>query len=254
MRRLTEALTQDEIQRLDDHFRYYNPQAYSHWTQYEVIPFSKLETKEDMKEVLDHLHTFLQSEDYVATASIFTKRFAYYIVTGILVPMSAFDKAPVLDKDRLKLIRVDEDKNWFPKLEGNHEHVTSPGNGSREEWVHDIAEETFANVVRPIFVNVQQVSKLPMKTMWENLAIYIFWFYELFYPEFTTENHHRIQQDFHYLVQSLEGDAFGEKRNPLTYFQRQDCLKNGTRMRKFCCMTYKLNEQSNYCRTCPNSP
>jgi len=129
------------------------------------------------------------------------------------------------------------------------------GDRSRDEWVKEHVSLLIEEVIRPLFQHVHHLTRLPMKTMWENLAIYVYWFYEQYYSEIAYEEIHlRIQEDFMVIKDDMSGDVFHGKRNPLSQLQYQPCHPDGAHMRKLCCLTYKMNDDYNYCRTCPNRP
>ncbi|MFD1020552.1 IucA/IucC family C-terminal-domain containing protein [Thalassobacillus hwangdonensis] len=247
-----QKLTPAEEAFLDDHFRYLS-MAYQGQQPLEIVDGSQLETKQDLQHVLDRIHVFMESELMLTTASIFAKRYAYYMVTGPLALMSAFDKFPDVRFENFRFVRMDEAKKWLPKFELIDKTVSTPGEGERREWVKNSLETLFKQNVRPLFLHLNQMTRLSMNVLWENFAIYLYWFYELEAQKlFEGEQLARIRDDFHMMLNEFDGDVFGEEENPFFYFQYQTKKPTGKRERKYCCLTYRKNESSGYCKTCPH--
>ncbi len=249
------TLRQEEVQLLSEHFKYYNPKADDHETPLDIVYGEELFTKEGLQTLLDKLHVYWTSEDKLATASMFTKRIGIYMVTTYLVPMTLFSKMPGLDSEGIKMIRLDENSLWFPKWKNDNALNSVQGDQDREEWVKEQVTLLIQEMILPLFQNVHHITKLPMTTMWENLAIYIYWFYEQYYSKIANDEiQTQAQEDFKVIKDDLSGDIFQSKRNPLAQLQYQPCQPDGAHMRKLCCLTYRMNDDSKYCRTCPNRP
>ncbi|MBM7554776.1 (2Fe-2S)-binding protein [Thalassobacillus pellis] len=245
-------LTDLEEAFLDDNFRYLS-RAYSERVPLEVIQGEELQSEDELLDVLENMHTHIESDFFLTTASIFSKRYGYYVVTGFLVLISAFNKCPDVNLSNIRLVRMDEDKKWFPKLEFLSKEVIQPEPGEREKWLRESLRKLFRENLRPILLNVHELTRLSMNVLWENFTIYLYWFYETFAEKhFNGEQLAQIYDDFHIIVNELEGEAFGETDNPLGYFQYQPKLPSGARERKYCCLSYRWNEESGYCKTCPH--
>ena len=104
--------------------------------------------------------------------------------------------------------------------------------------------------------SLTQITHIPMATLWENTAIYVYWLYEKRMQEFTDDEHRQlIEDDFHYLLFELDGKLFGCKDNPLyTYYSKiyQNPLTGSSiRVRKTCCLYYKTKPGNPFCSGCP---
>jgi len=108
-------LAHEEVQLLSNHFNYFDPIEDDDKTSLEIVYGEDLCNEQGLQKLLDKLHVYWGSEDVLATASMFTKRIGIYMVTTYLVPMSLFSKMPGLDKDGIKMIRLDDNPLWFPK-------------------------------------------------------------------------------------------------------------------------------------------
>ncbi|WP_028783540.1 IucA/IucC family C-terminal-domain containing protein [Thalassobacillus devorans] len=244
-------MTEQEEAFMRNHFRYLSEPIEEQ--PHEIIDGSDLLTRQGLQEKLDEIHIFMESQFFLTTASIFSKRYSYYIVTGILAMMSAFNKCPDFRPQNFRLVRVDEDKKWLPKLNFVSIEVTLPEPFERKKWLRENLTQLFKEHVRPLFLHINQLTRLSMNVLWENFAIYLFWFYERFAKEhFTGEQLAQIYDDFHFIVHELDGAVFGEEKNPFHYFHYQPKLPSGARERKCCCLSYKLNEESGYCKVCPH--
>ncbi|GGC81142.1 hypothetical protein GCM10007216_09590 [Thalassobacillus devorans] len=245
-------LTEKEETFLEDHFRYVS-RIQKGIEPYEMINASELLDKQTLQKKLDDIHAFMESDFYLTTASIFSKRYSYYIVTGVLAMISAFDKCPDYRPENIRLVRLDEEKKWFPKLTFVSKDAEEPVAVNRHAWLRDQLTELFSEHVRPIFFQINQLTRLSMSVLWENFAIYLYWFYERYAENhFDEERMAQIRDDFHFIVHELDGSSFGEEKNPFHYFSYQPKLPNGTRERKCCCLSYKLHEDSGYCKVCPH--
>lgn len=252
---MASTLNQQEVDLLSEHFKIYNSLHDDKTQPLEIVYGSDLYTTEGLQELLDKLHDYWHSQDMLATASMFTKRIGIYMVTAYLAPMSLFSKMPGFYRDGIKLIRLDENGLWFPKWKNENALQSELEGRARSEWVQEQVSHLIQEIIRPLFLHVHYLTKLPMKTMWENFAIYVYWFYEQYYVKVATaEIQKQVQEDFRIMTNHISGEVFQSKQNPLAQFQKQPCQPDGARMRKFCCLTYKMNEESKYCRTCPNRP
>ncbi|WP_181349499.1 hypothetical protein [Thalassobacillus sp. CUG 92003] len=244
-------LTEQEEKFLDDNFRYYT-RDYDHKRSMEVVDGGELQNVEDLKPLLDRIHEFMESEFYLTTASLLAKRYGYYMVTGPMALMSGFNKFPDTTPENLTFIRIDEDKKWFPKLQLKDKQVSVPGT-DRHQWVKTNMEQLMKCNVLPFFQSLNQVTRISMNVLWENFVIYLFWFYEQEADKwFEPDQLALIKDDFHFILNELPAEVFGTESHPFYYFQFQPTLRNGKRERKCCCLTYRLNEESGYCKVCPH--
>ncbi|MFC7322132.1 hypothetical protein [Halobacillus campisalis] len=243
-------IKRSEEEFLHQHFRYYMDLDRE---IIEVIQGKDLQTVDGVQQTLDQMHAFMGSEFMLTTASILSKRYGYYIATVPLALMTIFNKFPDMRLSNIELVRIDEDKKWLPQFNLLSKEVSEPANQTREEWMNTELEKLFNHHVRPLFLKINQLTRLSMDVMWENTAIYIFWLYERqFYEWYDDGVASGMKRDFYYVVRDLPGEVFGMKSNPFTYFLDQPILSTGARERKCCCLSYKKNKDSTYCKVCPH--
>ncbi|GGF32946.1 hypothetical protein GCM10010954_35150 [Halobacillus andaensis] len=244
------SLRKHEEQFLHEHFRYFLEVEDE---VFESINGERLKTKTGVQQTIDYIHAYMKSEFLLTSASILSKRYSYYIATVPIAMMTLFNKSPNMKLENIKLVRTNEEQKWFPKLDLISKEVSEPGELNRNKWLRNELTNLFTQHVRPLFLHINQLTRLSMDVMWENIAIYMFRFYERELVQwYDRETVRKLQEDFYLIVEQLPGEAFGEKTNPFTYFIKQPVLETGARQRKCCCLSYKLYEDSNYCKVCPH--
>ncbi|QSS99332.1 hypothetical protein IMZ31_14775 [Pontibacillus sp. ALD_SL1] len=242
-------LTLDEIDLLDHHFRYYHPTYHDGEQRLEEISLDAFRNVNQFEEILKQVESFIESDCSRATASMITKRLGYYFVTGMLAPMTLHSKLPVVEVEDKKLIRLDDQKNWFPKWSNESCRALLIPNSARENSVAHYFTVLIETMVLPIFTTVHELTRLPMKIMWENFATYVYWFYEqLAYEIVNKEQANTVVRDYH-TIRGIEGAVFQQKQNPITHFALRK--EKGEEKRLFCCLTYQLNNEHTYCKVCP---
>ncbi|WP_347862516.1 IucA/IucC family C-terminal-domain containing protein [Salimicrobium sp. PL1-032A] len=245
------VITRDEERFLREHFRYFT-EAHAQEPVYEYIEAEELLTREGMEKLLNHLHIYMESESFLTTGSLLGKRFGYYAVTVPIVLMTVFDKFPDVSPENAAYVRIDENPKWFPKYRLKNKEVTVP-EGDRREWIEENLRQLFRNHLTPQFFHIHRTTRISKKVLWESVAVYLFWLYERKLPEwYDGEELEELRKDFHFIVDEMDGEPFGEKKNPLTYFKSQPVLESGARERKCCCLSYRLHEESTFCKVCPH--
>ncbi|MFG6148202.1 hypothetical protein [Halobacillus sp. B23F22_1] len=244
------TLLYSEEQFLHKHFRYYLEVEDE---GYETIKGERLKIKSGIQQTIDYIHAYMKSEFLLTSASVLSKRYGYYIATVPIAMMTLFNKCPNMKFDNINLVLTNNEQKWFPKLELISKEVTEPGKIDRDKWLQKEVTNLFTHHVRPLFLHINQLTRLSMDVMWENIAIYMFRFYERELDQwYGPKTVRKLKKDFYYIVEQLPGEAFGEKTNPFTYFVKQPLLETGARQRKCCCLSYKLYKDSNYCKVCPH--
>ncbi|WP_082233535.1 hypothetical protein [Halobacillus massiliensis] len=244
-------LTRDEEIFLSENFKYFldtTPQE----EKLGVVKGDSLLCKKGVQETLDEIHAYMESEFFLTTASILSKRYGNFIATIPLASMTLFNKFPNMNLSNVEFIRVDEKKKWLPRLRLLSKEVSQPGNKSREQWMKEELEHLFREVVQPVFLHINHLTRLSLDVMWENIAVYMFRFYERQVTEwFTPDQAEKMKQDFYFIVKDLPGETFGASKNPFTYFLDQPKLDTGARQRKCCCLSHRLHTDSDFCKVCP---
>ncbi|AKG04049.1 hypothetical protein AAV35_004080 [Salimicrobium jeotgali] len=246
-----EMITREEEQFLNEHFRFFTDQHLQE-PVLETVRATDLLSREGIEHVLNDLHLYLDSQSFLTTGSLLGKRFGYYAVTVPIVMMTVFDKFPDVSPGNVEYIRIDENPKWFPKFHLRDKTVSVPGE-DREEWIVENMRHLFRDFLQPVLFHIHKTTRISKKVLWENTAIYLYWFYERKLPEwYEGEELEEKRKDFRYIIDELDGEPFGEQKNPFTYFESQPVLPSGARERKCCCLSYRLHEDSTFCKVCPH--
>ncbi|MCP3028304.1 hypothetical protein [Halobacillus sp. A5] len=243
-------LSKEEELFLHERFRYFLDDEDE---VYEIIKGTRLKTKSGVQQTIDCIYAYMESNFLITSASILSKRYGYYIANVPLAAMTLFDKLPQMDLENIELMQTTDEQKWFPKLKLKSKKVSEPGKFNRQDWMNAELSKLFSNQVRPLFLHINQLTRLSMNVMWENIAIYMFRFYERELPQwYDSVTARRMQKDLLYIIGHLPGSAFGTKENPFGYFINQPIMNTGARQRKCCCLSYKLHCDSNFCKVCPH--
>ncbi|MFS0656845.1 IucA/IucC family C-terminal-domain containing protein [Bacillus sp. 179-C3.3 HS] len=207
-----------------------------------------LYSEESLTRLLEDEKMKMHAPNLAVAASMFSKRYAYLVVSSSLSLMTLYDgmyqfspAACVFREDRK--IELDESFCTFVQVDGN-----------REAWRKKVVHSLFTQCVTPLLDVLHRVSRLPFSILWENVAVRVNSLYRHMMQE--AEDlavKERIKEDYLFLKQA-DGDVFGTKQHP---FQQSLNLHDGlleTSNRKTCCMYYKLEKKSeslDYCLVCP---
>ncbi|SDJ63494.1 IucA/IucC family C-terminal-domain containing protein [Salimicrobium halophilum] len=245
------VITRDEEKFLNEHFRYFT-EDHRDEPVYERLNAESLLSRDGTEKALNHLHIYLESESFLTTGSFLGKRFGYYAITVPIVLMTLFDKFPDVSPANVEYVRIDENPKWFPKYYLKDKTTISPEE-NRKAWIEENMRQLFRDHLAPIFFHIHKTTRVSKKVLWENVAIYLYWLYERKLPEwYEGAELERLREDFRFIVEELDGEPFGEKKNPFTYFESQPVLPTGARERKCCCLSYRLHEDSTFCKVCPH--
>lgn len=230
------------------------------------ITSSALLDPQACSDYLDRLQPLYRSSSRALTASMFSKRYAFMMVSPILYAMSMYRKTFHIEIENCQLesayFQLPTRKTWMPNLFLRNPDVYELQSPTLEHDIYyaeqreDIVRRTFAGHLQPILKNISEVSSLSRMTLWENIAIYVYVLYENRLLK-ETDGHKReqIQHDLRYLTTEAPAEYFGEKRNPLAQFYSQKRVvprsEQPQRVRKTCCAHYELPAPSDYCPTCP---
>ncbi|MRG85214.1 IucA/IucC family C-terminal-domain containing protein [Salinibacillus xinjiangensis] len=250
-----DTLKPHEEQLMATHFRYDYERSFQAVHKFEHMSASQLVNPEFMSTLFSHLKQYLHSDSLLAVASTFVKRYSYLVVTTGFCSLSVFNKQLDFSLNNIHLVLTDDDSRWFPSLRiDDISTITNADPNNRYEWLQAASQELVHNHLLKVFETVHQVTKLPFPVMWESFATYFFWFYERYATKLVQEDSilTTMENDFHMIVHEFHGKMFGEKENPLHKFSYQLVLPTKARVRKTCCLTHMLNNESTYCKVCPH--
>jgi len=196
----------------------------------------------------------------LVTASLFSKRYAFLLVSPGLYAMTMFNKGLDLSVGNCRVESGYRDEAWIPNLRLTEVRVTQPASGHRCEWRDGVIQGIFAGHLAKIWRAVSAAARIPLSILWENTAVYVYALYERrIAEEADGERRFRMQEDFEYLVRDAPAVLFGEEHNPLArYYLPTGSVASSVagsdkpvRIRKTCCFYYKVG--SDYCPACPKA-
>lgn len=221
------------------------------------ISMDSLFDKEQLPAVLSHIGERIGSPSHKVTASIITKRIAFYGVIH-LYAMSVWNKRFKVELEEIKLIEKANDNLWLPDFYFGH-YQLEDATSERKQWVDQVMNELFSSFFHPLIETLRNVTRFSKLVMWENISLYIFWLYEsLLSDESYRDIYPRLRNDFQYIIHEACPELFGPyKNNPLSRFDSEKKVRIDSsepiRIRKTCCLSNLLDgKEKKRCSTCPN--
>ncbi|WP_313997294.1 IucA/IucC family C-terminal-domain containing protein [uncultured Paenibacillus sp.] len=205
---------------------------------------------------LDRLASVYRSPSRKITASSFSKRYAFLLVSAGLYAMTMYKRGLDLAIDNCHVESLYRNDSWMPNLRLGNCTITQPESGNRYEWRDQMINNMFAGHMAKIWHSVSKAASISRSVLWENTAIYVYTLYEKrMAAEAEGQEKIRMQEDFEYLIGDAPAVLFGEKKNPLNEFYNPKCKlpasDSPVRIRKTCCFYYKISGNESYCPTCP---
>ncbi|WP_234404774.1 (2Fe-2S)-binding protein [Paenibacillus bouchesdurhonensis] len=205
---------------------------------------------------LDRLASVFESPNRMVTASLFAKRYAAMLVSSGLYAMTMYDKGLKLSIANCHLESTIIDERWMPNVRLSDVRVTEPTGSDREAWREQVTRSIFGDHLGVVWRSISKAAKIPRTILWENTAIYVYVLYESRMAEEADEGRRvRVQEDLAYLTAGAPAELFGENYNPLAKYYSPKCMVEGVakpiRPRKTCCFFYQVDEDEDYCNSCP---
>ncbi|WP_349409677.1 IucA/IucC family C-terminal-domain containing protein [Pseudalkalibacillus sp. SCS-8] len=213
-----------------------------------------LDTYATEKFVNEQLKPLLNAPNGLVTASQFSKRYAFSVITPFFASLTLFDRVLNMNPDNCELHRDPDKGILLPRLSLKDETTDIVGS-NREAEIHRALEAVFKGHIKKVWQTLNASASAPLPVLWENTAIYFYWLYETnFYNHELNVADDKIEQDFE-IILNAPGECFGENDNPLAKFHhpKQTLLQSNppVRVRKTCCLYYEVNQERNFCKTCP---
>ncbi|WP_430483020.1 siderophore-iron reductase FhuF [Rossellomorea marisflavi] len=199
--------------------------------------------------ISSRLH-MIGTEDCMAAASIFMKRYAFTAAMALMA-MTCWNRK--MDVNPENMILVDHMKSglWLPRV--HMKNVGMEAFHSNEEK-RTYLQNLFQNTIVPIIQAVNSTFNVPEMILWENVAVYIYWVYETDDFFMGEGNESDREEDFRMILSEENAHWFGTcRKNPLNRFFREKSPVDGEmiRVRKTCCFSYRLDGATGKCITCP---
>ncbi|MFJ5964661.1 IucA/IucC family C-terminal-domain containing protein [Bacillus sp. NPDC093026] len=205
-------------------------------------------SEESAARLLEAEKIAMHAPNLAVAASIFSKRYAYLVVSSSLYLMTLYDSiyqispsACVFREDRK--MALDKSACSFVQLEGD-----------RNEWREQVICALFTQYVTPLLDVLHRVSRLPYSILWENVAVRINSLYRSMMKKVEDPAmKKRVKEDYVFLKEAA-GEVFGSQQNPFKCSLNLDESLLQTSNRKTCCMYYQLEKKAEnlaYCLVCP---
>lgn len=168
--------------------------------------------------------------------------------------MTTNDMKLNLDFKRTKVVPNTIEGIFLPNLYLENLEIEKIKPQERETERQAITEDLFKKI--DAFVGVlSKVSRVPRPNLWENIVVYVYWFYEKKLKEDRFQGiETQVDQDYKYLIHQLSAEVFADNCNQLTNFYWGRRIEDdGTRIRRTCCFHYGANSERKRCSTCPKS-
>jgi ferric iron reductase protein FhuF len=204
-----------------------------------------------LKEFISKIAEMIGAPSEKVAASIFMKRFAFVAVISLFA-MSVWNKKLNVELNMIEMEWPEKGENWIPiiNLKDLSFEELNQNCQSRSFWRQEVIKDLFLKNISPLIAMFEKTIGISQTILWENIAVYVFWLYEMELKE----NHQQAIDDFHYIIFEADGSLFGSHiGNPLRkYYGKKSFVDNGAelRIRKTCCYNYLLNSMKR-CKTCP---
>ncbi|MFK2827169.1 IucA/IucC family C-terminal-domain containing protein [Bacillus sp. B190/17] len=213
------------------------------------IELTDLLNEETCLSFLQTQMTEIKAPNLSVTASMFSKRYAYLVVSSTLYCMLEFNcvlnfpvNACTLSKERKLYIQEDICK-W--------QEVKSM---TREHWCENVLRHLFSSHITPILDMLKTTTRVSSAILWENVAVRINSIYKkTLAKELNPDKIERLNSDFNFL-KNASGELFNLKENPIKPYLKIGEELKVTPYRRTCCMYHKLMkdpEGIGYCGNCP---
>lgn len=238
------------FEKLEREFNLYYPKNWSHSN---VFRGTDLLKDEGLESLLHILGSSIQSPSRLVSASLFAKYYSYLVFSGPLYVMSHYNEPMDVSLDRISLITTEK---WQPILQFNEPYTPIQNRIARSEWRDQVIESVFKYNLKPIYELLTKLTKIDQDTLWAHVSYSVHWAYDE-WIESAVDNvvKEQLKEDFNYLTKAAPGHLFGmEGMNPLdikfTLIDHPIFPNKKFRLRKKCCLRYKLPDAIN-CTTCP---
>lgn len=204
-------------------------------------PIHKLLDPEICRDYLEKISNDFHTSSLLATASQFSKRYAFLLVPPVLYAMSIYHKELPVSIQNCYLESAYKQKNWFPRLALMDNRGGASAALNRSRWRDQVLKKLFADHLAKMWKTLHECTGIPLVILWENTAIYTHWIYRnqlLSFGGYAAE-------DYQYLTKEADKTLFGAPFQPLQRFQHIDGC------RKTCCLYFLTNEKKELCKGCP---
>ncbi|PKR77655.1 hypothetical protein CEY16_06890 [Halalkalibacillus sediminis] len=215
---------------------------------------SDLMDEEKLRDYLHEIKREFGTDSIFVAASQLMKRLGYNLALPPLYMMTVKNVKLDMPLDQLWIVPNVVDGKWLPNLYMEEIKVEEFGE-DREAERREYCENLFRRLGELVQL-VSDVARVPKPTLWENIAIYVYWIYEKkLMEEPFAQIQGRVKEDYEFLLRGLGAEAFDDNCNQLrNFYWGRRVEADGTRIRRTCCFYYGANEERKPCSTCPKTP
>ncbi|MGD7045110.1 (2Fe-2S)-binding protein [Jeotgalibacillus proteolyticus] len=181
------------------------------------------------------------------TGSLVMKRAAFAYL-GALLAFYKEGEVWDLQESSIHLVKSDDPLFFYIKLQASQITVSSVRLTS-EQW-DEAVKVQFHDWLKPLVSTISDACKIHEIILWENVFIYLKWFYEALAPSLSELGRHDWESQWNELTSE---SFFGEETlNPFAYLsavKSKRVMDNGMRVRHTCCYKHKLPGGTK-CSTC----
>ncbi|QXO16560.1 IucA/IucC family C-terminal-domain containing protein [Vibrio ostreae] len=197
----------------------------------------------------------LGAPELKVTASLVIKRSAFLLLAPTLYAMSVFDKGLDASIDNCVFEYQLHNRLWRSGMPLKQTQAV-PCQHDRSAWRELILSGAFAGHLTPLIEQLQRLSGVSPRILWENVAVRVFSIYERrILPALDSERRRQAEGDLAYLLDESTRSVFDLDENPLTRFYRTkrhwQAHSEPVRMRRTCCYYYQATEPPEFCSNCP---
>jgi len=160
-----------------------------------------------------------------------------------------------LDQLTIELYQ-DGDYDKFAFVCHDSEPTFAPADGlARENWREQQLRDFYQNTMRPIIQAVAAATGNSPGALWGQLPTRFNYYLDILASSLTDPvERERLEDDYRFLKEEVEGEIFGLNKNPfhvkVRWIQDLRDPEKKVRMKNQCCLYYQT-EGGHYCYTCP---
>lgn len=194
---------------------------------------------------LEEIQRLQESPRAKVTGSLVMKRVSFAYIGALL---AYYHSGQVWNLKRSSInLAFDEDQPFNIKIVISK--VAEESDASAKDW-HNVLVDNFHHWLRPLIETVEKICNVHQIVLWENVFIYLKWFYEKLAPSLPELK----QGDWDRQWDEITGDTFFGESAPnafayLNTVKSKRVSKDGIRVRHTCCYKHQL-PNSRKCSTC----
>jgi ferric iron reductase protein FhuF len=209
-----------------------------------------------MARLLNTYGPLIKSLKSAATAISFCGWFIS-VAVALQYSISVRNRAPDFSPQNLvvQLYKADERYGFAFKINRWTEQTAPVQSKDRALWRNRMLAQFYASTVRPLVEALSDATEIQPAKLWGQFPSAFLYYVDKWYEmDVDPEIKERIRVDYQSLVEELDGEVFGHRKNPfdvkIRWIESLETPDESVRMKCTCCLYYCL-EGGDYCYTCP---